>query len=93
MGGLDYRLAPRSDLLGRKRIVIGVAAAIAGLLIVGELLGGLFRLENQRRTIERKLSEAAGLAVTIGGDLRLHFVPAPRFEAEDVRVANLPGRP
>jgi uncharacterized protein involved in outer membrane biogenesis len=79
--------------LGRKRILIGAAVAIAGLLVAGEFLGGLLRLERQRQTIERKLSEAAGLPVSIGGDLRLHLLPAPRFEAADVRVANLPGRP
>ena len=86
------RLAPRSDLLGRKRIFIA-AIAIAALLVAGELLGGRLGLESQRRTIERELSDAIGLAVSIGGNLRLHLLPTPRFEAEDVRVANLPGRP
>jgi uncharacterized protein involved in outer membrane biogenesis len=79
--------------LGRKRIFIGVAVAVAVLLIAGEFLTGFLRLEDQRRTIERKLSEAVGLAVSIGGDLRLHLLPALRFEVADVRVANLPGRP
>lgn len=79
--------------MGRKRILIGVAFAIAGLLIVGELLSGFLRLESQRRRIERRLSEAAGLEVKVGGDFRLHLFPAPRFEAADVTVANLPGRP
>jgi len=81
------------QLLGRKRVFIGVAVAIAGLLVAGELLGRFLRLESQRRTIERELSDAIGLAVSIGGDLRLHLLPTPRFEAEDVRVANFPGRP
>ncbi|MBW2271324.1 MAG: AsmA family protein, partial [Deltaproteobacteria bacterium] len=79
--------------MGRKRIFIVVAAAIAGLLIGGELLTSYLRLEDQRRTIERRLSEAAGLEVSIGDDLRLHLFPAPRFEVADVTVANLPGRP
>jgi uncharacterized protein involved in outer membrane biogenesis len=79
--------------VSRKRTLVGVAAAIAGLLIVGELLSGFLRLEGQRRTIERKLSEAAGLEVSVGDDFRLHLFPAPRFEAADVTVANLPGRP
>jgi len=79
--------------MSRKRIVIGAVLAIVGLLIAGEILAGFLRLDRQRAIIERKLSEAAGLDVSIGGDLELHLFPDPRSEAKSVTVANLPNRP
>jgi uncharacterized protein involved in outer membrane biogenesis len=79
--------------VSRKRKVIGAVLAVAGLLIAGEILAGFLRLERQRAMIESRLTEAAGLDVSIGGGLELHLFPAPRFEANGVTVANIPNRP
>ena len=47
----------------------------------------------RRARLERALSDAIGLEVKIGGELRLDLLPRLEVDVSDVTIANLPGRP
>jgi AsmA-like C-terminal region/AsmA family len=72
---------------------LALAALAAAALLGTRLLVDALDLARQRAFLERELSSALGLAVTIGGPLRIELLPQPGFAAADVTVANLPGRP
>jgi uncharacterized protein involved in outer membrane biogenesis len=76
-----------------KRLGVGLGLAIAVIVIAAHLTVANLSLERLRPVIERDLSEVLGLDVQIGGALRLDLFPEIEFEIEEVRIANLPGRP
>ena len=78
-----------------KQIGIGIVIVVLALVIpvAGYWLGGERSLEELRPMIERELSEVLDLPVTIAGPISVKFTPRPHLSAEDVRIANLPGRP
>lgn len=76
-----------------RRLLVGAVIA-ATLLGVGiHLLLGSLSFERLRPILEQQLSEAVGLEVRLSGELELELLPRPHFEAEQITVANLPGRP
>ncbi|MCS5627729.1 MAG: AsmA family protein, partial [Planctomycetes bacterium] len=79
------RQTTRWVLLG----ILAVTLLSAGALLLSNQLGW----EAQRRIIERRASAALGLEVSIEGDLELTLLPALEFQASQVSVGNLPGRP
>lgn len=70
-----------------------VLATLALVVLCAELIVQSLSIESYRGRLERELSAALGLAVELRGELHLELVPRARFEASDVTVANLPGRP
>ena len=73
--------------------LLGLAIAAAALVVALELIARAVSLEGNRPVIERRLGDALGLAVSLGGDIRLRVLPKLWIEVGDVKVANLPGRP
>jgi uncharacterized protein involved in outer membrane biogenesis len=71
--------------------VASVLAIFLIIVVVHEFLLPVW-LERLRPRIEHDLSEALGLAVEIGDLPRVDLFPELEIEAQDVRVANLPGR-
>ncbi len=76
-----------------KRLWVALGLMIVLVAIAADQVAENFSLESLRRVIERDLSEALGLEVRIAGCLRIGLFPQVRFEIEDVRISNLPGRP
>jgi uncharacterized protein involved in outer membrane biogenesis len=63
------------------------------LVVTLELLVESVVFQTQRGRVESELSRAVGLEVSIRGDFHLELIPRPTFEATEITVANLPGRP
>jgi uncharacterized protein involved in outer membrane biogenesis len=78
-----------------RQLGIGVVLVLLALIIpvVAYWLGGERSLEELRPSIERELTEVLDLRVTLSGPIRIEWAPRLRLSAEDVRIANLPGRP
>jgi hypothetical protein len=74
-----------------RRLVL-VAIAVVAALVAAEWLFEPLGTERQRALLERKLSDALGLQVSIRGDLHLELLRGLRLVATDVVVANLPER-
>ncbi|MEE8556983.1 MAG: AsmA family protein, partial [Myxococcota bacterium] len=68
-------------------LALGILAVLAF-----DRLSDSWEFPAQRRILEQTLSTALGLDVRIGS-LRLGLFPKPQYEARNVTVANLPGRP
>ncbi len=68
-------------------------AIVATLIGVAELVVRLVPVDQYRGPIESGLGLALGLDVELAGDVNLSVLPRLHFDAQDVRVANLPGRP
>jgi uncharacterized protein involved in outer membrane biogenesis len=76
----------------RKRRLAVIVAAIAVLVIAGEILIERFGAAKTVRIVERNLSKATGLDFHLGSDFHLEIIPVLRFEANDVRATD-PERP
>ncbi len=68
-------------------------AIVTLLIVVTELVMRLVPVDAYRGVIESGLGRALGLDVELAGDLHLSLLSRLHVEAQDVRVANLPGRP
>ena len=73
--------------------IVGLLALLVVLLGGGALLVAQRLLEGRGQIIASRASDALGLEVAIGGGIQLSLLPQLQFEARDVTVANLPGRP
>jgi hypothetical protein len=76
----------------RKRRLAVIVAAIAVLMVAGEILVERFGAAEFVRIVERSLSTATGLDVQLGSDFHLEIIPVLRFEANDVTATD-PVRP
>jgi hypothetical protein len=76
-----------------KRFFIGIGLVAAVLGIAAYLVTQRLSVEELRPAIERDLAEALRLDVQVVGPLKIELFPEIAVEIEDVRVANLPGRP
>ncbi|MEE8166298.1 MAG: AsmA family protein [Myxococcota bacterium] len=76
-----------------KRLWVGLGLTIAVVAIAAQQIAANLSLERLRPVIERDLGEILGLEVQIAGVPRIELFPQLQFEIEDVRIANLPGRP
>lgn len=75
------------------RVLLGVALLVA-LAVAGlQLLARSISPDRLRPMLESRLSEAIGLDVTLGGELKLDPWQLAHLEVQDVTVANFPGRP
>lgn len=72
---------------------LGILALAAVLVAAGALLTVGLSWKDRSRIVAHRASAALGLEVGITGGIELQFFPELQFEARDVTVANLPGRP
>ena len=72
---------------------LGILALAAVLVAAGALWTVGLSWKDRSRIVAHRASAALGLEVEITGGIELQFFPELQFEARDVTVANLPGRP
>ncbi len=69
-----------------------ILAGLVGVLLLAAFVGPmLYDWSRFKPEIEARLEQALGRAVRIEGPVALSLIPAPRFSAGDLVVANLPG--
>ena len=76
-----------------RRLLIGTVVVLGLLVVSADLLLEALSFERLKPILERQLSEGVGLDVKLAGELELELFPRPHFEAREISVANLPGRP
>ena len=87
------RSAIASDSRTTRRRWLLALAIVALLIVVTELVVRLVPVDAYRGVIESRLGLALGLDVELAGDVHLSLLPSLHVAVQDVRVANLPGRP
>ncbi len=78
-------------MLSRRRLLIALAVLV-GLVVAADLVARSLALGRLRTLIEKDLTEALGLAVSVD-ELQLSLLPHLHLDARGVRVANLSDRP
>jgi uncharacterized protein involved in outer membrane biogenesis len=78
-------------VLSRRRLLIALAVLV-GLVVAADLVARSLALGRLRTLIEKDLTEALGLAVSVD-ELQLSLLPHLHLDARGVRVANLSDRP
>jgi uncharacterized protein involved in outer membrane biogenesis len=73
----------------RRRIGVAVLA-LAGLLLLGLVVGEALGWPWLRGPLERRLTAAAGVAVRLEGAFSLHLWPQPRLAVQRLHVASAP---
>jgi hypothetical protein len=78
----------------RRIVYAGVCVLLLALLALAAWrVAGPGRFERERAFVESELSSALKRPVRIGGSFALQLLPRPGFQASEVSVDNLPGRP
>ncbi len=78
-------------MLSRRRLLIALAV-LAGLVVAADLVARSLTLGRLQALIEKDLTEALGLAVSVD-ELQLSLLPHLHLDARGVRVANFSDRP
>lgn len=68
-------------------VLTGIAVFLIVVLSAALAAPWFIDWTDYRGSIERALSRAAGHPVTVGGNIRLHFLPTPYASFEDIEVA------
>ncbi|MCC7273913.1 MAG: AsmA family protein [Alphaproteobacteria bacterium] len=74
-----------------RRIVIGLVAVVALLLVAVLVAPGLIDWNQHKERIAREAEAATGRKLAIAGDISLAVLPSPHLRVRDVRLANAPG--